>query len=165
MRCRQSLPPCLLVGGALGRELMRSGYKLRRAALRFGLMVFSVPLRSNIEHHQTSTALQPSYAFALSPAHPRSLDRKSGVWHCYAEPSDYVRCRQSLPPCLLPACSLLQNITKLCLKEVGRVRLSGLAALLPLLPSLYSVFLSEGACSSPQSEKPITDTPCLLAIF
>lgn len=45
------------------------------------------------------------------------------------------------------------------------MRLSGLAAPLPLLPSLNSVFLSEGACSSPQSEKPITDTPYLLAIF
>ena len=69
------LAPCLFVGVALGREHMRSGYKLRRAALRFGLMVFSVPLRSNTEHHQTFTTNPPSSTSALSSVHPRSVDR------------------------------------------------------------------------------------------
>ena len=143
------LAPCLFVGVALGREHIRSGYKLRRAALRFGLMVFSVPLRSNTEHHQTFTTHPPSSASALSSVPPRSVDRKSGIWHCYAEPSVFVRCGQSPPPCLLHAAK--HHLT--CLKKVGRVRLSGLAAPLPLLPSLNSVSLSEGACRSPQFGK------------
>ena len=103
------LAPCLFVGVALGREHIRSGYKLRRAALRFGLMAFSVPLRSNTERHQTFTTHPPSSAFALSTVPPRSVDRKSGVWHCYAEPSVFVRCRQSLPPCSLHAAILIHE--------------------------------------------------------
>ena len=84
------LAPCLFVGGALGREHLRSGYKLRRAALRFGLMVFGVPLRSNTEHHQTSTTLQPSYAFALSTVPPRSLDRNKAVFGTAAQSQAYL---------------------------------------------------------------------------
>ena len=107
---------CLFVGGALGREHIRSGYKLRRAALRFGLMVFSVPLRSNIEHYQTSTTLQPSYAFALSPMPPRSLDRNKAVFGTAAQSQDFlcgvgyaVRLACSL---LAPCCKTSPNLLK-----------------------------------------------------
>ena len=161
---RFTLPP-LFVGGSLGREHFRSfstathgGTTLRRvAAVDFATLRPPQP-RSYATHPPSSAQLHSLRA-------PSVARPKSGIWHCYAEPSVYVRCGQSPPPCLLPACSLLQNITKLCSKEVGRVRLSGLAAPLPLLPSLNSVSLSGGACSSPQSEKPITDTPWLLTIF
>ena len=90
VRCRLCRPPCLFVGVALGREHMRSGSRLRRAALRFGLMACSVSLRSNTARHKTFTTLQPSYAFALSPVPPRSLDRNKAVFGTATQSQDFL---------------------------------------------------------------------------
>ena len=166
VRCGQSPPPCshpaekqmrftlppLFVGDSLGREHFRSfstathgGTTLRRvAAVDFATLRPPQP-RSYATHPPSSAQLHSLRA-------PSVVRPKSGIWHCYAEPSVYVRCGQSPPPCLLPACSLLQNITKLCLKEVGRVRLSGQKPLCRCYPPFIR-FSSVRGLAAPLSRK------------